>query len=135
MLAVLLLCPAACASGPRPEVFRATRDVLADLDDFGALLLDAGLPADTLPPGREVTPEDATRLRITFGLYSPTSRTYGPRLVADMLLREVIDGAASVKRSELDSRLLRYQHLNVMGSDGFLSYALTGTPAQCIGPV
>jgi len=135
LLAVLLLCPAACASGPRPEVFRAMRDVLADLDDFGALLLEAGLPPDMLPPGREVSPEEATRLRVAFGLYPPTSRTYGPRLVADMLLREVTEGAASVKRSELDSRLLRYRELSVMGSDGFLSSALTGTPAQCIGPV
>ncbi|HEX5753719.1 MAG TPA: hypothetical protein VFZ09_46450 [Archangium sp.] len=111
------------------------RDVLADLDDFGALLLEAGLPPDMLPPGREVSPEEATRLRVAFGLYPPTSRTYGPRLVADMLLREVTEGAASVKRSELDSRLLRYRELSVMGSDGFLSSALTGTPAQCIGPV
>ena len=52
-----------------------------------------------------------------------------------MLLREVIAGGAPVMRSALDARLLRYQHLRVMGPDGFLSAALTGTPAQCVGPV
>ena len=64
LLAVLLLCPVACASGQRPKVFRAMRDALAQLDDFGALLLEAGLPADTLPTGPELTPQEATRLRI-----------------------------------------------------------------------
>ncbi len=135
LLAVLLLCPVACASGPRPEVFRAMREALARLDDFGALLLEAGLPADTLPTGPELTPGEATRLRLSFGLYPPTSRTYGPRLVADALLWEVVAGGAPVMRSALSVRLLRYQHLRVMGPDGFLSAALTGSPAQCVGPV
>lgn len=135
LLAVLLLSPVACASGPRPEVFRAMRESLAQLDDFGALLLEAGLPADTLPTGPEVTPGEATRLRVSFGLYPSTAHTYGPRLVADALLREVVAGGAPVMRSALDVRLLRYQHLRVMGPDGFLSAALTGTPALCVGPV
>lgn len=135
LLAVLLLCPVACASGQHPEVFRAMRDALAELDDFGALLLEDGLPADTLPTGPELTPEEATRLRVSFGLYPSTSRTFGPRLVAEVLLREVIAGGAPVMRSALDARLLHYQHLRVMGPDGFLSAALTGTPAQCVGPV
>jgi len=135
LLAVLLLSPVACASGPRPEVFRAMREALAQLDDFGALLLEAGLPADTLPTGPELTPGEATRLRVSFGLYPSTAHTYGPRLVADALLREVVAGGAPVMRSALDVRLLRYQHLRVMGPDGFLSAALTGTPALCVGPV
>jgi hypothetical protein len=135
LLAVLLLCPVACASSPRPEAFHAMREALAQLDDFGALLLEAGLPADTLPAGPELTPQEATRLRVSFGLYPSTSRTFGPRLVADALLREVLAGGAPVMRSALDARLLRYQHLRVMGPDGFLSAALTGTPAQCVGPV
>lgn len=135
LLAALLLCPVACASSPRPEAFRAMREALAQLDDFGALLLEAGLPADTLPTGPELTPEEATRLRVSFGLYPSTSRTFGPRLVADALLREVVAGGAPVMRSALDARLLRYQHLRVMGPDGFLSAALTGTPALCVGPV
>jgi len=136
LLAVLLLlCPVACASGHRPGVYRAMQDALADLDDFGALLLEAGLPADTLPTGPELTPAEATRLRVSFGLYPSTARTYGPRLVADALLGEVIAGGAPVIRYSLAARLLRYQHLRVMGPDGFFSDALTGTPTQCVGPV
>jgi hypothetical protein len=135
LLAALLLCPVACASSPRPEVFRAMREALAQLDDFGALLLEAGLPADKLPTGPELTPEEATRLRVSFGLYPSTSRTFGPRLVADALLREAVAGGAPVMRSALGARLLSYQHLRVMGPDGFLSAALTGTPALCVGPV
>jgi len=42
LLAVLASGPVACASHPSPDALAATRDTLASLDDFGALLLGAG---------------------------------------------------------------------------------------------
>lgn len=52
LLAVLLLCPVACASSPCPEAFRAMREALAQLDDFGALLLEAGHRRTRCPRAR-----------------------------------------------------------------------------------
>ncbi|HYO68713.1 MAG TPA: hypothetical protein VEU33_21795 [Archangium sp.] len=38
LLSVVLLCPLACASNSPPQAYAATREALADLDEFGALL-------------------------------------------------------------------------------------------------
>jgi hypothetical protein len=70
VLALLLLCPLACASNTQPQVFATTRDALADLDEFGDLLLKAGLPIEALPKGRDLSPEQARQLRLHFHLKS-----------------------------------------------------------------
>ena len=55
LLALLLLCPLACASSTQPLAFATTRDALAELDEFGALLVKAGLSTELLPKGRDLS--------------------------------------------------------------------------------
>jgi hypothetical protein len=67
-LAMLALGPLACASSPRPLALAATREALADLDEFGVLLVSAGLSVETIPQGWELSPVQAKRLRLHLGL-------------------------------------------------------------------
>ncbi|WP_395840001.1 hypothetical protein [Archangium violaceum] len=84
MLAVLALLasgPVACASHPPPDALAATRDALAGLDEFGALLLGAGLPVEAIPQGRSVSPVQAERLRRYFAILPYLPQHYAPRVV------------------------------------------------------
>jgi hypothetical protein len=135
VLSLLLLCPLACASNTQLQAFAATRDVLADLDEFGALLVKAGLFTEVLPRGRDLSPEQARQLRLHFHLFPPKHSEYAPWLVADVLLLDMAFKNEAVPRAELGRRIQEFQSLVVLRPDGYLADALSGKETQCVGPV
>ncbi len=138
LLSLVLLCPLACASNSPPQAFASTREALADLDEFGALLLRAGLPPEYLPTGRELSPEQAKVLRLQLHLYPlnpPTPAEYGPWQVVDVLLLDVTSKESPVTRAELGRRIQEFKPLLVLRPDGYLAEALTGKAERCVGPV
>lgn len=135
MLAVLTSCPVACASHPPPDALAATRDALACLDEFGALLLGAGLPVEAIPQGRSASPVQAERLRRYFAILPYLPQHYAPRVVADELLRYIEQHLQEVSRWDLSRMVQEYRNLFLLRQDGYLAAALTGEPAQCVGPV
>ncbi|WNG56548.1 hypothetical protein F0U59_18635 [Archangium gephyra] len=138
LLSLVLLCPLACASNSPPQAFASTREALADLDEFGALLLRAGLPPEYLPMGRELSPEQAKVLRLQLHLYPlnpPTPAEYGPWQVVDVLLLDVTSKKSPVTRAELGRRVQEFNPLLVLRPDGYLAEALTGKAERCVGPV
>ncbi len=124
-----------CASKPPPQAFSTTRDRLAELDEFGALLLKAGLPAEFLPTGSELSPRQARQLQLYFDLNPPRLMEYSPWLVANVLLLEVARKQDAVSRAELGRRVQDFKTLFVLRRDGYLAEALSGRPVQCVGPV
>jgi hypothetical protein len=134
-LALIASGPVACASRPPPDALAATRDALATLDDFGALLLGAGLPVEAIPQGRSVSPVQAERLRRHFGLLPYLPQHYAPRFVADELLRYVAEHRQEVSRWDLSRMVQEYRSLFLLRQDGFLAAALTGAPVRWVGPV
>ncbi len=135
LLSLVMLTPIACASSRQPEAFATTRDALADLDEFGVLLLKAGLSIEVLPKGRDLSPEQARQLRLHFHLFEPKHSEYAPWLVADVLLLDVALKNETVPRAELGRRLQEFQALAVLRRDGYLADALSGKELQCVGPV
>lgn len=135
VLSLVLLCPLACASNAPPAAYATTRDALADLDEFAVLLLKAGLPAELLPKGRDLSPQEAKQLRLHFHLFPPKASEYAPWLVADVLLLDVTLKTEAVPRAELGRRVQEFQPLVVLRPDGYLAWALTGKEQQCVGPV
>jgi len=138
LLSLVLLCPLACASNSPPQAYASTRETLADLDEFGALLLRAGLPPEYLPTGRELSPEQAKVLRLQLHLYPlnpPSPVEYGPWQVADVLLLDVTSNNSPVTRAELGHRIQEFKPLLVLRPDGYLAEALTGKAERCVGPV
>jgi hypothetical protein len=125
----------ACASRVPPTALAATRDVLAGLDDFGALLLGAGLYPDAIPTEREVSPLEARRLRTHLAILPSVPQHYAPRTVADRLLRGVEDDGKPVTRYELSLRVQHYRDRFMIQPDGYIAAALTGRPVMCVGPV
>jgi hypothetical protein len=128
--------PPGCArktEGP----YSHTRAILAETDDFGLLLLGAGLAPEVLPTGPEVTVKEAERLRLLLKLLlaDGSMQRYGPRVTADFLLEELQAGGKPVARSVLGERLRRFESLTVLRPDGYLASVLTGSPVQCVGPV
>jgi len=137
-LFLLLVCPLACASNNPPQAYASTREVLADLDEFGALLMRAGLPPDLLPSGRELSPEQAKILRLhlhLYPLYPPKPAEHGPWTVADVLLLDVALKSTSISRADLGRRIQEFQGLLVLRPDGYLAEVLTGRAERCVGPV
>jgi hypothetical protein len=133
-LALVLL--AGCArkvEGP----YQQTRAALSGLDDFGLLLLGAGLEPTVLPTGPELAVEEAAQfqLLLTLLLSDGSMQRYGPRSTASYLLAEVVAGGKKVPRAVLNERLRRFEHLTVLRPDGYLALGLTGAPTQCVGPV
>ena len=136
LLSLLLVgsVPAACARAPRIEAFQPTRTAVAELDDGGALLLEAGMPTTALPTGDTLTLDEVKRMRLMLSLPASVEH-YAPRLVADTVLREVELTQKPVRRENLNQHLQRFQTLVVLRPDGFLAAALTGRAQQCVGPV
>ncbi len=134
-LALLASGPVACASRPPPDALAATRDALAGLDEFGALLLGAGLPVEAIPQGRSVSPEQAERLRRYFAILPYLPQHYAPRHVADELLRYVEQHGQGLSRWDLSRMVQEYRSLFLLRQDGFLAAALTGEPVRWIGRV
>jgi hypothetical protein len=135
VLSMLLLCPLACATNAKPQAFATTRDALAELDEFGALLVKAGLSTELLPKGRDLSPEQAQHLRLHFHLFPPKHSEYAPWLVADVLLLDVALKNEAVPRAELGRRIQEFQYLVVLRPDGYLADALSGKEKECVGPV
>jgi hypothetical protein len=137
MSSLVLLGPLACASNaPRQQLALAsTRDMLASLDEFGTLLVQAGLCVESLPRGSEVSPQQAGQLRLHFLLCPARPMEYAPRLVADVLLRDVEARREPISRLELGRRIQDFQFLRTLRPDGYLASALTGRAEQCVGPV
>lgn len=136
LVAVLLLLPLHSGCIRKTEgVFSRTRTVLAGTDDFGMLLLGAGLAPEELPPGEEITVQEAQRLRLLLTLARNSLRGFGPNVTADYLLAEVVDKREPVSRAGLTERLRRFEALAVLRPDGYIVSAMTGVPLECVGPV
>ncbi|QRO01428.1 hypothetical protein JRI60_21610 [Archangium violaceum] len=136
MCSLVLPGPLGCASSTPPsQAFGSTRDKLAELDEFGVLLLKAGLPTEFLPMGSELSPSQARQLRLHFDLNPPRLMEYSPWLVADVLLLEVARKQEATSRAELGRRVQEFKTLFVLRRDGYLAEALSGRPVQCVGPV
>ena len=135
ILVLVLSNHAACATTSQSEALAETRRSLANLDEFGALLVRAGLPAEWLPVAEAVSVRDAARLRLLLGLLAPTVQTYSPRFVAETLLREVEAGGQPVRRYDLSRRIQAFAGLQVLTPYGHIATALTGQFTQCVGPV
>jgi hypothetical protein len=136
LVLVLVLGAAGCA---RREggVYSQERAILAATDDFGMLLLSAGLRAEPLLADGVLTVDEAKRLRLMLGLEFAEGgmQRYGPRVAANYLLSEVITGGQPVARPVLNERVRRFEPLAVLRPDGYLVMTLTGAPIQCVGPV
>jgi hypothetical protein len=116
-------------------LFSGTRAALAEADDFGMLLLGAGLAPEELPKNEEITLEEARRLRLLLSLARTSLRGFGPNITADYLLAELVAKGKAVSRAELGGRLRRFEALAVLRPDGYIVSAMTGTPLECVGPV
>ncbi len=136
-LSLLLLLVTAGCTGQKRGVYGDTRALLVNTDDFGMLLLNAGLRADSLPAADPLTPEEARRLWLLLSFDSTDGgmQRTGPRTAATYLLAEATLEGKPVSRSVLHARLLRFEKLAVLRPDGCLVMALTGTPIQCVGPI
>jgi hypothetical protein len=131
---------ATSASGGRSPaglVAQAMLGALVQVDAFEELLSRAGLNNATEWPPREadLTPEDAALLYDAL-LEKPVPLAgFGPRRVAFHLLGELLEGEEELPRAVLLQRLERYRSLAVLRPDGALSWALSGTTQQRVGPV
>ena len=132
--ALLLPGLAGCARSTE-GVFSQTRAVLAAMDDFGMLLIGAGLSPEELPQGQDVSVQEASRLRLLLSLVGHSLRGFGPNVTADYLLAEVVTKGEAISRTTLGERLGRFQTLAVLRPDGYIVAAMTGKPLECAGPV
>jgi len=135
---VSLLLLVAWSCNPKPAgVYESTRAAVAQVDDFGILLLEAGLEPGALPTGQVVTVEQAQQLRMLLRLAMADGhmKSYGPRVTADFLLAEATAARGGMPRSSLNERLRGFKGLAVLRPDGYLAQAITGAPLQCVGPV
>lgn len=125
----------ACASRPPPQALAPIRDRLANLDEFGALLLRAGIPVEDVPEGRHLSPEQAEQFRRYLLVLPSVPQNYPPRFVADELLRYVEQQDKSVSLWDLSLKVQAYRDLFMLRPDGYLAGSLTGKPALSVGPV
>jgi hypothetical protein len=127
----------ACASNPAPRyVEAAPRYKLAVKDDFGVLLLHAGLPPEELPTGNELSAEQVRQLQLQLDLNRPKPSQEAPWLVANFLLHQATEQKPrAVSIAELNSRLQTFESLYVLRRDGYFARALSGKAEQCVGPV
>jgi len=123
--------------GPGPLPPSVVQGRLLVLDDFEALLQRAGLNDSTPRPAREAdfTPEDAAELYDALLSRPVTLFSFGPRLAASFLLREVMEGEEELPRPALLARLRRFEGLAVLRPDGYLAWALSGQTQQRVGQV
>lgn len=136
MVVTLAVGAAGCAR-KESGVYRQEHTILAAADDFGLLLLSAGLRVEPLLADGMLTVDEARRLRLLLDLELADGgmQRYGPRIAANYLLTEVIAGGQPVSRPMLNARVQRFEPLAVLRPDGYLVTTLTGTPIQCVGPV
>lgn len=122
-----------CARAQGIAALERTRTAVAGTDDFGLLLLSAGLAPEHLPRGDSVTARQAHSLRLLLMMAGGSGREWGPNATADYLLAEVMAQKEPVTRATLNERLRRFEARAVLRSDGFLVSAMTGTPLECAG--
>jgi hypothetical protein len=134
----VLLSLLACASAPRPQALTPVIDAYKRLDEFGAVLVLAGLPAEQVPQDARLTPKQAANLHEQLALTPFTIRQYGPRLVALRTLRVVEAKCEAVSRVRLGGDVQRFETVYTLRPDGFLAPVLSATPhehGEWIGPV
>jgi hypothetical protein len=133
------LCATGCASSRGPSVLperTLLSHKLAGVDDFGTLLVDAGLPTDDLPQDEALSPVQVRELQLRLDLERPKSSEEAPWVVAHFVLNEVsAQKKASVTKTELSHRLRVFENLYVLRRDGYFAHALSGRAVQCVGPV
>ena len=134
ILAAFVTMSPACAH-PRALALEDTRHLLEGLDEFGALLLGAGLPVESIPTGREVSPSQAKQIRFTLTILPSLPQNYAPRFVADELLAFIASQAQPVSRWDLTAKVQEYRNHLLLTPQGYLADALTGKPALCVGPI
>jgi hypothetical protein len=120
--------------GPAAALARGVKDRLGGADSFIEVLRAAGL-AELPPEEAPLSPEDAAALFDALLEQPVTVRSFGPRLAASRLLREVVEGDVEVPRAELLERVKRFEPLAVLRPDGYLAWARTGTTCQRVGEV
>jgi hypothetical protein len=137
LMLVLAASICGCARNKNTAPFRQTRDFVATADDFGMLLLRAGLEPEEIPTGKELTLEQAHELRLwlRFRLADGYMPAYGPRILASFLLEEALKTGKDVPRRALTDQLNRHGQLVVLRPDGYLVKAVTGSPLRCAGPL
>jgi hypothetical protein len=115
-------------------VARKVEERLGGADSFIGLLRLAGL-VELPPEEAPLSPEDAAALFDALLEQPVTVRSFGPRLAASRLLREVVEGDVEVPRADLLERVKRFEPLAVLRPDGYLAWARTGTTCQRVGEV
>ncbi|MBM7115682.1 hypothetical protein [Archangium primigenium] len=132
----LMLFTLACTSAPVVVREQPPRNKLANVDDFGALLVDAGLPTEDLPRNPELSAAQANELKLRLSLDWPKRAEEAPRMVASLLLEDVLRRkTGTVSRRELSQRLRDFDAVYMMRRDGCFARALSGKAEQCVGPV
>ena len=108
---------------------------LSGVDDFGTLLVDAGLPSDDLPRDEALSAAQVRELQLRLELERPRPAEEAPWMVAHFVLSEVGAKNVGVTKAELSHRLRAFENLYVLRRDGYFAHALSGRAVQCVGPV
>jgi hypothetical protein len=118
-------------------VARSVQCAAVRVDAFEQVLLSAGLSHHQhfLPREAPLSPEDAAQLHDALLETPVTLGSFGPRLIAGRLLRDIMEGEQEVERAELLHRLFGFLHLSVLRPDGYLARAWDSHTQQRVGPV
>lgn len=134
-VAWVMLFALACASGPAPRA-EETAPKIAIQDDFGVLLLHAGLSPEELPKGNELSAEQAHQLQLLLELNQPKPSQEAPWRVAKFVLHQATDQKPrAVSIDKLSGQLQAFAPLYLLRRDGYFARALSGKAEQCVGPV
>ncbi|HVG61528.1 MAG TPA: HNH endonuclease signature motif containing protein [Hyalangium sp.] len=106
------------------------------VDAFESLLVYAGLDNrwDLPPSGQPLMPNEAARLLGVLLGKPVTLAHFPPRMGANHLLREVVEGG-EVSREELLRRVKRLERVAVLRPDGYLAWVVDGKTQQKVAPV
>ncbi len=137
LMMMMMVGAVGCAHRQETGYFQRDRTHVAQVDDFGWLLMRAGLEPDTLPSGQEITVQQAQDLRVwvQFMLLDGHMASYGPRKAVEFLMGEIIAGGVPVTRAALSQQLIRFQYRYVLRPDGYVADALRGRPVRSVGPL
>jgi HNH endonuclease len=121
---------------PTGMASRTVASGIVRMDAFEALLVYAGLDnwGDLPSRGRSLTPAEAARLLGVLLSKPVTLANFPPRMGANHLLREVLEGG-EVSREELLRRVKRLEQVVVLRPDGYLAWVVDGQTQQKVAPV
>ncbi|WP_147439263.1 hypothetical protein [Corallococcus sp. CA049B] len=126
------------ARAPGTHADRASASSGVRTDAWEQLLTNAGLDARDEQPlwGSTLTPTQAVRLLEVLLRKPVTLDSLPPRMVAGLLLREVLE-RGETSREELLRRVERFsrEQVAVLRPDGCLAWALSGRTQQRVAPV